>query len=183
MQAICSQKYFKFFFNFYLFLQVMQILKWAANDYWNSLWWCVQYVYQYVYFPVHCLFLSIFSVPHVIKCDQRFNLERNNNVWFSHKITQNERVMITWLQLNSNPEPLSSETNTQPFGQTGQMLELCSEYLSVRCIWLYILVMPRTLFRVNPHSIFAWMSRNSLFKAAAKSADEVTATALKGKTT
>ena len=34
------------------------------------------------------------------------------------------------LQMDSNPEPLSYETNTQPFGQTGQMIELCSEYLS-----------------------------------------------------
>ena len=38
------------------------------------------------------------------------------------------------LQLDSSPEPLSSEMNTQPFGQTGQMIQLCSEYLSVRCI-------------------------------------------------
>ena len=36
------------------------------------------------------------------------------------------------LKPHSNPEPLSSQTNTQPFGQTGQIIELCSEYLSVR---------------------------------------------------
>ena len=36
-------------------------------------------------------------------------------------------------------------------GQTGQMIELCCEYLSVRCIW-------------HSHSIFVWMSRNSLFE-------------------
>ena len=29
-----------------------------------------------------------------------------------------------WLQLDSNPQPLSSETNTQPFSHTGQMIEL-----------------------------------------------------------
>ena len=34
------------------------------------------------------------------------------------------------------------------------------KYLSVRCIWLYVVIMPRTRFRVNPHSIVAWMSRN-----------------------
>ena len=33
------------------------------------------------------------------------------------------------------------------------MIELCCEYLSVRCIWLYVLIMSRTRFRVNPHSI------------------------------
>ena len=26
--------------------------------------------------------------------------------------------------------------NTQPFGQTGQMIELCCEYLTVCCIWM-----------------------------------------------
>ena len=48
--------------------------------------------------------------------------------------------------------------NTQPFGQTDQMIELYSEYLSVRCIWLYVLIISRTRFRVNPHSIVDWMS-------------------------
>ena len=47
------------------------------------------------------------------------------------------------------------------------MIELCCEYLSVRCIWLYVLVMSCTHFRVNLHSIFAWMSRNSLLETGA----------------
>ena len=34
---------------------------------------------------------------------------------------------------------------------------------------LYVLVMSRTCFRVNLHSIVAWMSRNSLLEAGAKS--------------
>ena len=96
---------------------------------------------------------------------------------------QARNLKVKWLERDSNPEPLSSSTNTQPFGQTGQMLELCSEYFPVRCIWLYILVMPRTPFRVNPHSIFALMSRNSLLEAGAKSEGEVTATWLKPTTT
>ena len=37
------------------------------------------------------------------------------------------------------------------------MIELCCEYLSVRCIWLYVFIMSRTRFRVNPYSIVAWM--------------------------
>ena len=44
------------------------------------------------------------------------------------------------------------------------------------CLWfrrhlftLHVLIMPRTRFRVNPHSIGAWMSRNSFFKASLKS--------------
>ena len=30
------------------------------------------------------------------------------------------------------------------------MIELCCEYLSVPCNWLYVLVMSRTCFKVNP---------------------------------
>ena len=33
------------------------------------------------------------------------------------------------------------------------MFELCCEYLSVRCIWLYVIVMSRASFKVNLHSI------------------------------
>ena len=33
------------------------------------------------------------------------------------------------------------------------MMELCSEYLSVWCIWLYVIIMSRTSFRVNLHFV------------------------------
>ena len=36
-------------------------------------------------------------------------------------------------------------------------------------IWLYVFVMSRARFRVNPRSIVAWMSRNSYLEAGAKS--------------
>ena len=59
--------------------------------------------------------------------------------------------------------------NTQPFSQSGQMIELCCEYLSVQCIELNVLVMSCTRFRVNSHSIVALMSKNALLEAGAKS--------------
>ena len=34
-----------------------------------------------------------------------------------------------------------------------KVVELCHEYLSVRCIWLYVIIMSRTSFRVKLHSI------------------------------
>ena len=52
-----------------------------------------------------------------------------------------------------------------------------------RNITLYVLVMSRTRFRVNPHSIVAWISRNSLLEAGAKSEGEVTGTGLEPRTT
>ena len=36
-------------------------------------------------------------------------------------------------------------------------------------IWLYLHIMSRTRFRVNPQSLVAWMSRNSLLEAGSKS--------------
>ena len=42
--------------------------------------------------------------------------------------------------------------NTQPFSQIGKMIGLCCESLSVRCIWLHVIIMSRTSFRVNQHS-------------------------------
>ena len=70
--------------------------------------------------------------------------------------------------LDSNPEPLSSRTNTQSFDRTRQIIELCSEYLSVWCIWQYVLAISRTRITVNPHSLITWKSRNSLLKTGAK---------------
>ena len=67
--------------------------------------------------------------------------------------------------MDLKPEPLSSWTNTQTFGQTGQMIDLCSEYLSVRCIWLYVLFMSRMRFRGNPYSIVSWMSKKLLARS------------------
>ena len=58
------------------------------------------------------------------------------------------------------------------------MIELCCEYLPVWCIWLYVLIISRPCFRVNPHSIFAWMSRNSLLETGVISEVWVTAKGL-----
>ena len=83
------------------------------------------------------------------------------------KQTRNRK--FRWLQLDSDREPLSSERNTEPFGETVQMIELCAKYLSLRCIWLFVLVMSRTCFGVNAQPVDAWMSRKFLLDAGAKS--------------
>ena len=41
-------------------------------------------------------------------------------------------------------------------------LPVSSYTLLLKELWLYILIMSRTRFRVNPQSVVAWMSRNSL---------------------
>ena len=51
------------------------------------------------------------------------------------------------------PTTISLQTNTQPFSQRRQMIELCCQYLSVRFNWLYAMIMLRRSFWVNPHSI------------------------------
>ena len=47
------------------------------------------------------------------------------------------------------------------------MIELCYEYLSVQFIWLFVIIMSSTSFRVNLHFIVAWMSRRSLLQTDA----------------
>ena len=49
------------------------------------------------------------------------------------------------------------------------MNELCCEYLSEWCIWLYLLLMSCMRFKVNPYSVVAWMSQKSLLKTGVKS--------------
>ena len=70
--------------------------------------------------------------------------------------------MNSWLQLDSNPPPLCSQTNTQPFSHTCQMIELCCEYLPAWCIWLYqicqvtrICPVAPTFLDFHPHSGFS----------------------------
>ena len=83
----------------------------------------------------------------------------------------------------AQPQPLSLQMNTQPFSRTGQMIELCFVHLSVWCIWLYVLIMSQTRFKVNPQSIVAWLSRNSLLETGVKSKFWVTATRLESTST
>ena len=84
-----------------------------------------------------------------------------------------------WLQRVSKSQPLSSSTNTQPFGQTDQMIELNCEYLSIRWIWLYVLLMSPTRFRVNRQCTSAWISGNYLLETVTINEVQVTATGLK----
>ena len=44
------------------------------------------------------------------------------------------------------------------------MIVLCCQYSTVRCFWLYVIIMSRKRPRVNLHSIVARMSRNSLLE-------------------
>ena len=92
-------------------------------------------------------------------------------------------VQFKWLQRDSNPQPLSSEMKTQIFGQTDQMIELSCEHLSVRSIWICVLLLSRRHFRVNLHSIFAWISTNSFLETCAISEVQVTPTWLEPTTT
>ena len=80
---------------------------------------------------------------------------------------QAQYLKFKLLQRDSNPQPLSSYTNTQSFSQINQMTKLSYEYFSLLCIWLYLIFMSRTRFRVNSGSIFFWMSRNSFLVTCA----------------
>ena len=50
---------------------------------------------------------------------------------YANKAQELKSAIIKQMQQDSNSQPLSWETNTQPFSQTGQIIELYGEYLSV----------------------------------------------------
>ena len=102
------------------------------------------------YLSVWCIWLYFLIIS-----STRFRVNPHSIVAWLTRIScskQARNLTFKWLQLDSNPQPLSSYTNTQPFSQTSQMIELSCEYLSVECIWLYVLIMSCTRLRVNPHS-------------------------------
>ena len=140
--------------------------KWTLNHVAKLAKWLSCVVSAYLYCAFDCMFLSCHV--RVWEWIHTLQLPECQGTPFSK---QAPYLKINWLQRDLNPQPLSSWTNTQPFGKTGQMIELCCEYLPVRCIWLYVFIMSRTSFRVNPHSTVVWMSRNSLLKAGAISED------------
>ena len=93
---------------------------------------------------------------------------------------QVQYLKCKWLQLDWNPQPLKSSMSTQLFSW---MIELCFEYLFVWCIWLCVLIMSHMHFRVNLHSVVAWMPRNSLLETCAISEVQVITTGYKPTTT
>ena len=66
---------------------------------------------------------------------------------------QTPYMKFKWEQRDSNQQPLITKTNTQNFRKTGQMSEECCDHFSVQWIWLYVIIMSRTSFKVNPHHI------------------------------
>ena len=95
--------------------------------------------------------------------------------WMSRNSLLKTNIKFNWLQQDSNPQLLSLWTNSQQFSKTLQIILLICEYLTLRIIWLHVFITSCTHFRVNPHSIVAWMSKNFLLRTGVKS--EVTATA------
>ena len=142
------------------------VLKGIRNHLAKLAKWLSCVVIIYLYGAFDCMFLSchvrVWEWIHTLQVPECQGIPCSKQAPY---------LKIKWMQRDSNPQPLSSSTNTQPFGLTGQMIELCFEYLSERSIWLYVFITSRTSLRVNPHSTVAWMSRNSLPEAGATSED------------
>ena len=126
--------------------------------------WLSCIVRTYLYGAFDCMFLSCH-----LRISEWIHTLQLPECQGTPCLKQARNLKFKWLQLDSNPQPLSSYTNTKPFSQAGRMIELCCEYLFVRWIWLYVLIMLCRSFTVNPHSIVAWMSRNSLLQEGVKS--------------
>ena len=135
------------------------VCKWALSHLTEPAKWLSFLMSTYPFCAIDCMFSSSHvRVPEYIytlyttKCQETICSKQARYLKFK------------WLQQDSNPQPLSSSVNSQPFSQTSQMIELCCEYLIVRSIWLYVLIKSRRHFRVNLHHIVAWMSCPALLK-------------------
>ena len=94
---------------------------------------------------------------------------RENNASVAYllesRLNDNFRWWVQWFIVSQ--QQLRSEREKGWIISPLAMIELCCEYLSVRCIWLHVLIMSCTCFRVKRHSINASMSKNSLLKTGA----------------
>ena len=118
-----------------------------------------------------CLSVWCISLYVLITSPTRFRVLPHSVVAWMSKNSLLEKSWILKFKLLervSNIQPLSSWGNTHPFIQTGQMIKLSFEFLSVRTIWLYVLIISRMHFGMNPHSTVAWLWRNCLLKTGAK---------------
>ena len=89
------------------------------------------------YFSLRIIWLYI-----IIMSRTHFRVIRESIVaWMSKKtlLQQTRNLKLKWLQLDSNPLPISSWANTKPFSQTDQMIELCCEYFIYLFIYYYLL--------------------------------------------
>ena len=75
---------------------------------------------------------------------------------------QTRHLKFKWQQWDSNPQPLSLQTNTKRFCQTGRMIKLCCEYLSVRSIWLHVVYHVRYAFQ-SEFTLYSCLNVEELF--------------------
>ena len=100
------------------------------------------------YLSVRCIWLYAIIISHT-----RFRVNLHSIVSKMSRIYLLETDAISEVLVKPTGFKVSSETNAEPFSQTGRKIELCCEYLYVRPIWLYVIIMSRTLFRMNLHPI------------------------------
>ena len=107
--------------------------------------WLRSDVGTYLYNAFDCIFLS---------CHVRISMLIHNLYLSECRTTrcsnQERNLNFKELHLFSNLQPFSSLGNTQPFDQRHEMIKLRCEYLSLQWIWLYVFVMSRAKFRLNP---------------------------------
>ena len=115
-----------------------------------------------IYGPFDCMLLSCHI--HISEWIHTLYLHKCQESSYSK---QGRYLKFKWVERDSNPYQSGRKRRLNLFSEIDQIIEPCCEYWYVRCIWLYIIIMSRTYLRVNPHSIFARMSRDSLVKIGA----------------
>ena len=89
------------------------------------------------------LIIQIHSVVHFFfnMLHTRFMVNLHSIVAWMSRNPLLETVAISRSLSDCNEIQTHNHLRTQPFSKTGQISELCREYLSIPCVWLYVLVM------------------------------------------
>ena len=126
------------------------VRKRTVNDLAKLAKWLSCVVSTYLYGVLECMLLS---------CHVRVS----EWIWNTHSIvclTINKLLCRSRGNIWSLSDSNKIETHdylvrkrTQLFSQTDQMIELCCENWTVLWVWLYVIIISQTSFRVNPHSI------------------------------
>ena len=132
------------------------VCKWPLNHLLQLTKWLCWVVTSYLYGVFDCIFLSVTyafqseSTLYICLNVKELLASNRGDIWrlSDCNSTRTHNHFLRQWTLNR-------------LAELTILIELSCDYLCLWCIWLYILIMLRTSFRVNPISIFAWISKNS----------------------
>ena len=122
-----------------------------------------------------CEYLPVPCILTVCSCHVTYTFQSKSTLYSclnAEKLLARSRREIWSLSdcnWNRTHEDLNRKRTLNHLAKLAKWLSCVMSTYLYSAFWLFVLVMSRTRFRVNSHSIMAWMPRNSLLEAGPKS--------------